>query len=137
MVEKRSGGGKLAFALLTVLSVCLLAGCGAGKKIDLFDYITVSFSGEDGSGYATVYDEYDYEDDEKLFPEGDSDADEWNMMGTMILLEDAFEIEVDPKSGLSNGDTVTVTVTADNDAIKKTGYKFVTGSKKYTVEGLD
>ena len=52
------------------------------------------------------------------------------------MLAEALDCELDQSSELSNGDKVTVTVTADKDVLKQLGVKVKHKKLTFKVEGL-
>ncbi len=87
------------------------------QKIDLFDGVTVKFSGNDGNGEAEI------------------EAD--NAYGNDF----GISYQLDTSSGLSEGDTVTVTAYSNgfsdvNEALAEKGYITDETEKEYTVSGL-
>jgi hypothetical protein len=86
------------------------------QKIDLFDGVTVSFSGTDGSGTAEIAVNNAYQNDFGI------------------------DYELDKSDGLSVGDTVTVTAYSNNgdldDTLAGQGYVADTTEKEFTVSEL-
>ncbi len=137
-------------AVLCGMAALGLSGCGV-VEVDVSQYAAVSFSGLDGEGEAEL--DYDYdslEDAVCIAMFGDdyiTDIDDIEDFGTLEKVyemeeqaEDVFDsvdVTLDVYSGLSNGDTVTVTITADEDTANENGVSFTgTGSITFTVEGL-
>lgn len=122
----------LTTVLMTVLCVFLLTGCGS--KTDAMEYVSVSFTGYNGNGKVDLDVDYDAMIEAVIGKEPDGDSyekfSEW--MNEYLIYDESVEVSCSPKDGLSNGDTVTVTVSLSETAAKK-----VTGeSKKFTVSGL-
>lgn len=124
--------------ILTVLCMGLLTGCGGSASIALMDYVTVEFSGVDGRGTAVLnVDHVKMEQDMAGDDDGDISKEELEKIAQFTEFEFSINYELDKTEGLSNGDTVTVTVTYDKDLQKESGVK-VKGdtSEKFKVEGL-
>ena len=139
------GGAAVVVILLLVLIF------GRGKTIDLTPYVSVEFSGVENYGTAT----YDFDDDAfrdkydgklkfrnskelrelKEMMGDDFDANDY---AVDMLLDNCVSISVDPKEGLKNGDTVTLTWDVDEDAAKEAfGCKLKFKDQTYTVSGLE
>ncbi len=122
--------------LIIAMTGAMLAftGCGA-KKVNLNDYMTISFSGYDGYGTASAHLE-----NEKLEEAlGDLDDDEMNGMGA-IAVEMIIDGSFDVSENLSNGDKVTYKWNiSDSDAktIKeKLNVKLKYSDESFTVKDL-
>lgn len=117
--------------------VLALTGCGS-TKIDLMEYAAVSFDGINGQGTATCHvDTVSLEQDLAGNDDGEISADELEELGWITQFERTLSCQMDKETGLSNGDTVTVSVTRDEDFAKKHKINATEGSKEYTVEGLN
>lgn len=81
-------------------------------KVDPFDGFVISFSGTAPDGRA----DYSYEGTESI---------------------SYYDYEVSPTKGLSNGDTITVTMSKSESDTVRNGYIYTENSKTYTVAGLD
>ena len=109
-------------------------------KINLSDYIKVSYDGYDAYGTASAEFDYDkYLDD--LMKASSSFKKAYNSDITWSSIADYYDAvdidyDLDKTSGLSNGDTVTVNFEYDNDAAAQYKIEYVCESKEYTVEGL-
>lgn len=124
-------------AILSAAAVLMLSACGA-QKVDVSQYVDVTFNGLDGRGTA------------QLSTSGLNGAIEEIILGDDQSLEDFFEnydildavegsvkAELNTNSELSNGDIVIVNITVDNETAKKNGIEFVgTDPIKVTVSGL-
>lgn len=122
----------LTAVLMIVISVFLLTGCGS--KTDVMEYVSVGFTGYNGNGEVDLDVDYDAMIEAIIGEEPDGDSyekfSEW--MNEYLIYDEGIEVTCTPRKGLSNGDTVTVTVSLSETAAKK-----VTGeSKKFTVSGL-
>lgn len=124
---------KILKAILMIAScMFLLAGCGG--KTDAMEFVSVSFTGYNGNGEVDLDVDYNAMIESIIGEEPDDDSyekfGEW--MNEYLIYDEGIEVTCSPRDGLSNGDTVTVTVSLSETAAKK-----VTGvSKKFTVSGL-
>jgi len=121
----------ITLLLVLVLLCTMLAGCGE-EKVDLRDYYSITFYGEDGQGTANCQrniSEFEH------FLLGDDD----DMVGLarIAAIESTMDYELSETSGLSNGDEVTLTITWDPEVVAQYGYKFTNGTITATVEGLE
>lgn len=124
---------KIAAGALLLLLAGTMTGCGK-TKIDVMEDLEVAFSGVDGYGTAAITNKYDWEE-EALEAIG-GDPEDVSLLGDMMKIESAVSFEISPSEGLSNGDTVTVKTSVDNEKVKKYKIAFKTGEKEFTVEGL-
>lgn len=122
------------FLCAAILLACLSLTAYAAAKIDLEPYISVIYTGSNGSGTArTDFDfasfEYDimsqWKGEEQLEKLGDLTAVEMTIIPEPTLTEN-----------LSNGDTFTVKIYVDEELAKSKGYAFSGMEKTFTVEGL-
>lgn len=120
-------------SLCLLLSLFMFTGCNS-NTLDMSKYVSVEFSGVNGNGTAKV------RLDEKTFLADANKID--SSFDTMALL--GFEIvglgqmNADKTEGLSNGETINVSLVWNNTAIKDK-FKFKMGgpeTKSFTVEGL-
>ena len=125
---------KIAAGAVLLLLAGTVSGCGK-TEIDAMEKLDVSFSGVDGYGTASVTNKYDWEE-EVLEAIGGDDPEDVSLLGDMMKIESAVSYEVFPDEGLSNGDMVTVKVTADNEMVKEYKIAFKAGEKEFTVGGL-
>ena len=133
-------------AVCVVIAAFLTMMLFGGKSIDMQDYVTVSFNGVDGKG--TAYVDVDYDSmGTKLLTSAQKRKLEtgngWGSINTAVgalgqqwVLAEALDCELDQSSELSNGDKVTVTVTADKDVLKQLGVKVKHKKLTFKVEGL-
>lgn len=131
-------GGACALFIIIIVSLVLVA--NHKTKINLSDYIKVSYDGYDAYGTASAEFDYDkYLDD--LMKASSSFKKAYNSDITWSSIADYYDAvdidyDLDKTSGLSNGDTVTVNFEYDNDAAAQYKIEYVCESKEYTVEGL-
>lgn len=132
--------------LATLIFAMLLTSCGSAK-VNMADYVTVSYSGPEIQN--TVYAEMNYDKlEEAVFEEmgideetaGD-DTDASNERGNIrYALGQSISTTKEPESGVKNGDKVKVTVTFDseNESAKEYGLKIdpAESVNEVTVEGL-
>ena len=118
----------LISALITalLLCVCVLSGCSGSTVVDLKNYVGVSFTGYNGSGSASV--EVDTDAMLPLFKSGSV---------TAASLYDSIDAETLEKSGkLTNGDTVHVKVTYNEQMMKNAKIELKNTDLTFTVSGL-
>lgn len=122
---------KILIICLALTMVFTLAACGGtSKKMDLNEYYTIEFSGTNGAGKATINGYSEFEED--LLQLLGENA---NLM-TISIIEDAIDLELDKKEGLSNGDKVTLTFKVDEDIEEGYDIKITGKPITVTVEGL-
>ena len=101
----------LSIMLMAVMAMAVLTGCGGKNKIDLRDekYVSVNISGPSGYGEASV----DTDDDALAAMILSDDVTEENLTAYLLKVDALSRITytLDKSDKLSNGDTVTVTVT--------------------------
>ena len=119
-------------ALFLAAVMALLTGCT--KSVDLLQYADVTFDGASGNATATVTLDYNGLGKE-LFSKG-KDQDIWDEAQTELSLMGHVNYTVTPQTGLSNGDTVTLTVSADDTFLKNHEITLSETSKTLTVSGL-
>lgn len=130
---------KLRITLSTAVMLLVLSLCGCGKKVVTYtteDYITVSVSGVNGEGRLTVQsgtDEFFRRVNDDVFEGKGSEIDLASMAVNIAAYAD---YNVSSMDNLSNGDTVTITMTADNESLRELGLEFALDEYVYTVEGL-
>lgn len=137
----------IAILCIAVAAIFLMMSLSGGKSIDMEDYVTVSYSGTDGTGTAAVDVDYDGMCEQLLTKErrqqmeyitGSQDVIKSAakyMDGSWELIQ-AMKYTVEPDSGLSNGDKVIVTFTADKDTLSDLGVKMKHPTLTFTVSGL-
>lgn len=130
-----------AAVLVLILLVSVVS--GGGIKIDMKDYVAVTFTGLDGKGNASLT--VDYTSLAKVAEistkKSDSElvntiyllGEEW---AKLDLLQEGIHCTMENAQGLSNGDKVTVNVTADDDTCKKLNIKVKNQTITFTAEGL-
>lgn len=141
------GNKKLLFIGAAVLALVLLvvALSGGRTKVDMKDYVTVNFAGLDGKGTATMTVDYNglskvAEITEKTKKSDPDVAFMISMLGEEWMkrewLESGITCTMEETKGLSNGDKVTVKITANDDMCKQLNIKVKDQTITYQVEGL-
>lgn len=127
-------GRKIVVFVLLSMAI-LLIGCGK-RKIDIVEDLTVSFEGYDGYGTAKLENEYFWES-EALETAGIDSIDGFDTLGSALNIEMAVQYEIQPASGLSNGDTVVVKAVIDESALEDYDFELIAGAEKtFTVKDL-
>ena len=123
----------IVFVMLSLAA--LLTGCGK-KKIDVTENLQVSFEGYDGYGTARLENEYFWEG-EALEAAGIESIDGFDTLGSALNIEMAVQYEMQPASGLSNGDQVVVKASINETMLEGYDFELLSkGEKTYTVSGL-
>ena len=130
--EARSSVLLVLTIIFTLLFSCLLTGCTKTKTLDLMEFATVNFSGVDSKGTANV--SVDWSAFENTIAA--EIADEGEQFGALLDLESNIGYALDKTAGLSNGDTVTLTVSWNEEVAKKYGFSFKGEDRTFTVEKL-
>ncbi len=126
----------LLIATLLLLSAALLTGCQS-SSINLMDYVTVTFSGLDGQGYAScTLDSVALEKQLLGDKAGQLTQETVEKTAAIAQFETSLTFEPDRQDTLSNGDTVTVTVTGDSNLAQQLGISGLESTKSFSVEGL-
>lgn len=119
----------LAVAIVVVIGLLAVVLLNRKTSINMKDYLQVSYSGMDTVGEADVSVDW-------MALESKALSKSKNLLTDSLLLESSLSVDATPTEGLSNGDTVTVTVTCDEDTAKLMKLKFVNTTVDYTVSGL-
>ena len=126
---------KLIAVLAILIMMLALTGCSKKIEVNMEPYISVAYSGYNGNGVAKF--DFDYASFEyEIMSQWKEDEKNWEKLGELTNLEMTINCEPASVEGLSNGDTVTVTMTVDEEKAKELGYSFSGMSKSFTVEGL-
>ena len=121
----------IRITILVVLAAIFLSGCG-GTKIDLMDYVDVTFKGINGRAKAIIHENWvDFE--EAIVDDSEID---YEHIFLLLKLEESIDFSLDKSEGLSNGETVILSVTWDKDVAKSCGFKFVGKDKKIKISEL-
>jgi len=106
-----------------------------GKTINLMDYVSVSISGENGDGKASY--SFDYGTFEDVLADRlSADKDSAQFFTDATIVEESISISLDKLTGLSNGDSVVLTVSNDTEIARKYGLSFQGGTSSYSVTDL-
>lgn len=126
---------KYLMILCTALLMLALTACGK-MEVDMDPYFSVSFNGRNGN--ATAYVQFDYAEFEhgimSQWKDGDKNMEK---LAELTALETTFQLSPESAEGLSNGDTITVNLTCNEEKAKELGYSFKNMQKTFTVEGLE
>ena len=104
----------LTVLMMVLMAMAVLTGCGSKNKIDLREkHALVKFSGPSGYGQASI----DTDDDALEALISSDDVTEENLTAYLLKIDALSRITytLDKTDKLSNGDTVTVTVTYPDD----------------------
>lgn len=123
---------RMLLMMISIFVVALLSGCSSSEAISVIADMEITFSGADGYGVAEVENAYTWVDNLNL----DTDNDGENDPDVVNEVRSAVTYELDKTENLSNGDTVTLTVTVDNSILSKYGYSASDFSNTYTASGL-
>src|SRR5699024_1907371 len=123
---------KLALVAFAVMGVTILSACNSAENVT--EYVEVSFSGMDSQGSASydvdemglVEEVLDLDEDAQDYPDAETAEEAEEIL-------DAYDISIDEEDDLSNGDTVVITASVDDEETKK----IEGGEKEFTVEDLD
>ena len=117
----------LTMVTVLLLTMLFLVGCGE-QKIDLTQYVSVSYKGLNGKATANV--DVDYVELEKIL--WNSEENELDNLYTIAVIEESISCKADKTSDLSNGDKINITITWDEELVKEAGFKFT--GKQYVIE---
>lgn len=125
----------LFVTLLALLFCTVLAGCGS--KIDAMNYVDLTFSGSNGAGRAdlTVRSLALIEAIIGKEPELNESYTKW--LNQYILYDEGITVSCSPNQNLSNGDTVSVTITNAEYMEQEYLCRPAVLSKSFQVSGLD
>ena len=121
--------------ILTVIVMSLnLTACGSTTKVELSQYLSVSYTGYNGNGIPRI--DFDFADFEYGIMSQWKDKDKLDKLAELTAVETTITYAADVYEGLSNGDTITVKISLNEEKAKEYGYSFTGLEKKFTVEGL-
>lgn len=123
---KKLTGVVLAAAVM--MSVMMLSGCSERAAVDFSNFVKVNFSGIDGSGYAKV----DFNRDDVYSLLGKVDA-----ASAETFVESLKISDVENNGDISNGDTITLHITLDQQVAKKAKIAVTNTDLSFEVKGLD
>lgn len=130
---------KKIYVSAAAITLLMLSGCG--QKVYEYsaeDYVYISVSGLDGKGQASV--KFDRDGFYELLNRDlySGKATEEELAAMEVILYDQVDIVIDgDKEDLSNGDTLSITLLADNEKLSGYGINFSDKSFVYTVSGLE
>lgn len=120
--------------VLGMAATIALALTGCTKTVDLTQYADVTYSGANGNGSATI--DLDYGGLGKELFGKDATQSIIDEAQTELSLMGNVDYTLDKEDGLSNGDTITMTVTCSDSFAKTHEIKLKNTTKKITVSGL-
>ena len=121
--------------ILIVIVMCLsLTACGSTTKVELSQYLSVSYTGYNGNGTPRI--DFDFADFEYGIMSQWKDKDKMEKLVELTAVETTITYAADVSENLSNGDTITVKISLNEEKAKEYGYSFTGLEKKFTVEGL-
>ena len=107
----------------------------AAKTINLMEYVSISISGENGDGKASY--SFDYGTFEEVLADRlSADKDSAQFFTDATIIEESISISLDKLAGLSNGDSIVLTVSSDTEIARKYGLSFQGGTSSYSVADL-
>lgn len=113
--------------ILILISMLLLFLAGCGKKeeeINLTEFVSVSYTGFNGKAKANI--NFDFPSFEEVII-SKVDSEDISVM-QLAVLEESIKLEADKKESISNGDTINVSVSWNDELAKNIGVK-LTGSE--------
>lgn len=126
--------------LILMLTVLLAALSGCGKtKLNYTEGMSMEFSGVNGKGRAELIGDEDDPTEmvprylRELIADKKISQNDWQ---ALMDIGDAITCEIDKTSGLSNGDTVTVTFDVDKSVLEKYKLTAEPATLTFQVEGL-
>ena len=130
---------KILFIITALCCMLIMSSCG--KRTVTYsteDYVSISVSGANGDGRASVSGgtkEFYKKINNDLFK---GEATDLELAAMEIQIYDSVKYKLDgEKTGLSNGDKLKITMTADNERLENLGLKFKLDEYTYVVEGLE
>lgn len=118
-----------------IIIIAIIVNISNRNKIDLMDYATVTITGCNTGGKATV--KLNYLGNKTIQEYGKSSLEELKQHAQLeLFLGTAVSFKLDKTEGLSNGDVITLSATWDKDIAKQTGLNIKGKDKKIKVEGL-
>lgn len=126
------------FLIAMMFCMAVLSACGAKTvTYNTEDYLNVSVSGVDGAGNLVIESIPTTLMDKVNKDVFSGEASEIDLASMMVNIAAYTDYSVNgEKENLSNGDTVTFTMTADNESLKKLGLEFSCNDYVFTVSGL-
>ncbi len=131
----------MILAAIAAVIVVAAVGVSVSRRVNLNNYVEVTFEGYDGYGTARAQVDWDalskkYDSRFRINDSGWT----WSYTSFSELVDDCTYLSVDPRSGLSNGEEVTINWEVETEIIQSFLNKSVKLSaepKTYTVSGLE
>lgn len=124
----------VALTMILVIALSMFTACGK-QKLNMSDYVSVTFSGENQHGTAHVkFDTLSFESN--VMAGWSSKDNTFAKAGELTMLEMTIKCEANKTSDLRNGDKVKVTITYDKDKAKNLGVSLSGLTETFKVEGL-
>ena len=136
---------KVTSITLIIATLLALCSCTAGgkTKVDIKEYIEIEYSGMNGHATATLKVDYDglnelvAENLKELVSKNNEKYSEF-VLYELSNIKSYIDIDLKEKySNLSNGDTVTVTVSAQEETLKLLGWDFKDVEKELGIKIVD
>ena len=125
---------KFTKLLLAAFTAFTLVGCSKTEKVDITPYIDIAVEGMNGEGVATVvFDSENFSNAVAAVSDVKTDADRESVKQAAIT---AVELNLDKQETLSNGDTVKVSATLNNDLLKPYKVELTATDKEFEVADL-
>lgn len=118
----------MAILFIGVISLCCFTSCSSAKTVDFGKYTTVSFSGYNGSGYATV--KVDYETIAAMLGEQ-------NTASALMVLSTIKPSEIENNGSLSNGDKIKVKIEYNESTLEEVNLAAANTDLEFEVKGLE
>lgn len=118
--------------LILILTMILLAGCGKHEvEIDITEFVSAKFTGLNGK--AEAYVKFDFPSFEEAII---SKVDSEDISVTQLaVLEESIKLETDKTEGITNGDTINVSVSFNEELAANIGVKLI--GTEITFEAVD
>lgn len=116
---------------VVVCLVLIIVFANMSKSVNIKECFDIEFYGYEGNGNADIY------FDQEVFNKKITDAIGKKKKVDISVLSSCIHYNLGRADQLSNGDTVTLEVSYDNDRAKEYKIKFVGESFEYKVKGLD
>lgn len=123
----------LAIGLPVLLVFIILLAVVSSVKVDAMNFVSVSFEGIDGNGKAVLSFDKDELIEQIIGPSPEDIAGALEWYDECASLSDDIKCSIDQTNQLSNGDTVTVTITVTDTAASDVKG----GDKEFVVSGLE
>ena len=118
----------IATLFIGVILLCCFTSCSSAKTVDFGEHTTISFSGYNGNGYATV--KVDYEAIGAML--GDQ-----NTASALMVLSTIKPSEIENNGSLSNGDKIKVKIEYDESTLEEVNLAATNTEFEFEVKGLE